>query len=484
MKIKCSTLLAAFTVFVVGAAMVLRAEQNAKQAHAKKNAPIEACINAPVDQLCSTMPHDVATELGLGYSSLNDNEVPFDVFSWQSFIAMNWPADQNGNPSAKSILHDSTSPRVWQYFKTPFDVFPRLAAMKASVTRACRSIEGYEKRRPFLITAKGSLLQPGDFLEAFTDVPLIDRNLNFVLYDIAMNDVEADYITDNQLDTIAGQQQFPGDIVFLLGYYADPVAKTGGKVGSIEIKSAWRIITDDEDAGRYFTLEAIISIDADHTESGESLCFPAKLGLVGFHLVHAVRGPEHSFQRDWIWSTFEHVDNAPLATNARDQTDLSLPLPAQAIAPDSVSKEYAFFNPAYKGVPNSPPSKLPGQQVFRWAAKAPYAMSYANDGKYGTQVVQCWKVFAPTAKVNDYFQAKLKGTVWANYQLIGSQWMGGTEGQGPPVNGNIPRFLSNTTLETYLQFDTSLGSCLQCHQMALTRTGKLANFSFLLMHAK
>ena len=84
--------------------------------------------------------------------------------------------------------------------------------------------------------------------------------------------------------------------------------------------------------------------------------------------------------------------------------------------------------------------------------------------------------------MNKYFQNLLKGSVWENYQLIGSQWMGGVE--VPQVeNGNIPRYLSNTTLETYLQF-SPVGSCLGCHGAAQTKVpGLSANFSYLLQRA-
>ena len=66
--------------------------------------------------------------------------------------------------------------------------------------------------------------------------------------------------------------------------------------------------------------------------------------------------------------------------------------------------------------------------------------------------------------------------MWANYRLINSQWQGGIEN---PLteNGNIPRFLSNTTLETYIQDNAS---CLDCHRYATTAVGQDANFSFLL----
>jgi hypothetical protein len=71
-------------------------------------------------------------------------------------------------------------------------------------------------------------------------------------------------------------------------------------------------------------------------------------------------------------------------------------------------------------------------------------------------VVRCWKVFAA---------------------------MGGVE-DPKTENGNIPRYLSNKTLETYLQF-SPIGSCIACHGSAPTaEPGLMGNFSFLLMRTR
>ncbi len=139
---------------------------------------------------------------------------------------------------------------------------------------------------------------------------------------------------------------------------------------------------------------------------------------------------------------------------------------------------FSFFDPACVGcVPNSPPVLPAGETEFLWARSPPHARRYATEGRFSTQVVRCWSIFPETDAVNAAFQQALEGTPWANYRLINSQWQGGVE---DPVleNGNIPRFLSNSTLETYVQGDAS---CLVCHGAAQTAVpGQDANFSFLL----
>jgi hypothetical protein len=76
----------------------------------------------------------------------------------------------------------------------------------------------------------------------------------------------------------------------------------------------------------------------------------------------------------------------------------------------------------------------------------------------------------------------LGGTVGANYMLISTQWRGANKS---PLfeHGEVPRFLTNTTMETYGQ-TVSDGSCLGCHAEATTATGHMSNFTFLLRKAE
>jgi len=487
---KIVVLLTALIVGMLGAGCAGR-PPGAEKAKGQPVPPPQACFHPPYDKLCSSIPHDITETFGLGYSSLNARQQrDFDNFSWQSFVALNWPANNDGTPSAKSILEDAAAPRVWEFYPSPFQLFGQILAGENRTTPEVRLRASRKKpRRFFTMLATRSNppnLKPSSFTEAGTDLPLIDRNLNYVVYDIAVNSIEFDYIKNNQLNTKKGQEAFQEQgkrISFPLGAYEDSEKKTGGSIGAMEIKTAWRLLDPKkEDKKKYYTVEGEIYVDTAHSESGQPLTIPATLGLVGFHVIQRTSGPPRQPQ-DWIWSTFEHVENAPLAGNAREATDISLPLPAAGTPPKTVDRTYSFFNADFKGPTNEPPPLPKGETVYKWAAKPPYAATYAFDKKYGTQVVRCWKIFPATEDVNKYFQKLLKGTVWENYQLIGSQWMGGVE--NPQLeNGNIPRYLSNTTLETYLQFKP-IGSCLACHSYAQTAVqGQSANFSFLLMRVR
>ncbi len=102
--------------------------------------------------------------------------------------------------------------------------------------------------------------------------------------------------------------------------------------------------------------------------------------------------------------------------------------------------------------------------------------------RFGTQAVREFPIYYTTQLVNKEWQAKLKNTVWANYQLVGTQW--GTTPDGPPfdVVNFVPVQLANTTLETFVQL-SPMGSCGKCHGFATLVIGKDtldADHSFLI----
>lgn len=443
------------------------------------------CASGNAGQLCSTLPNDISLPKdfpGNGYKGLiPTGQPPFDNFSWQAFVALNWPAGAGGKPLSNSITDKSTqgAPRVWSAYSTPDQVF-------GGGTAACSNSKGLPVFAMTSKIKKAAGKSIGEFLEPFTDMPLIDRNLNFVVYDVRLNPLEQSYIVGNGLQTKAGQQAFAAakkTVGFPQGYYKDPATRSGGSVGAIELKTAWRIVDGDPKAQqRYYTIDGMIAVDAEHSDTGKAMCIPAKLGLVGMHIMERTTTDGTA----WIWGTFEHVDNAPIASNALPPTQTQLPAnPDKWIcqAPAVKDDRYAFYNPACTTcTSNQGPAKQKGQKNYTWAGKPPYAAKYANGGKYGTQVVRCWDIYGTTAQLNAAWQQKLAGSVWANYMLVSTQWQAPSE-TFPPVTPNIPTYLSNTTMETYLQVN-KVGSCIGCHGFAQTTAKQNANFSFLLGHAQ
>ena len=108
------------------------------------------------------------------------------------------------------------------------------------------------------------------------------------------------------------------------------------------------------------------------------------------------------------------------------------------------SRRYVLFNPGCKGCPTN----TTAHAEWKWFEDAPHARGHAVRGEFGTQVVRCWQIFESTAHVNTFWHAMLRGTVWSNYRLVSTQWRG-SPGSALFPNGEVPRFLTNVTLETY-----------------------------------
>lgn len=444
------------------------------------------CVDtAKGDTLCWDLPHEIDNSMlpRTAYKSVLSTKFqsPFDLFSWQSFVALNWPANANGTTdTTSSILTNSSALRVWEYYPLADTVFKPAGGMLKLVLK------------PGDLKAAKQLYQSTAFADDFTITnqffeadgsTLIDRNLNYVLYEERINSDEWNFINENGLRTQAGQMAYVntvGSLQLPAGSYTGTYGMSGGPVGAIEIKASWRILdsTKGDDFDRYYHQTAQVTIGSQYTWSGKQLQFVATVGLVGFHIIHKTA----AFSRE-IWSTFEHIDNVP-----DDLLEAHDPLHG-----------YSFYQPVCYSCPiNQKPGVVSGKEAM-WNDTPPYALSYATTGKneagrdtglFGTQVLRLFPVFVTTDSINKLYQAKLAGTVWANYKLIGTQWFKpSTDGPHAPEPPNAPARLANTTLETY---DQSFASCTTCHGFAyIAGAGKdslagdkyKSDFSFLFRKA-
>ena len=416
------------------------------------------------EKLSSFIPHDVDfVQLQNGYSTLTaECQTTFDYYSWQTFVALNWPAKSDGTPM-DSLAASNSAPRVWELFTDPRNVFD------ASHTRKLQLLTNARGKDVLTMMFKNDLPQDTihGYIQALPQSPLIDRNLNYVLYEVRVNKDWVQYVAGHHLNTIAGQQLFVDsskEVIFTEGFYADTANNKGGPVGAMEIKAAWKILdtSKGDDPSRFYTKQTVIYMDSSKSATGKALIINATIGLVGLHINHYTETKGN----DGIWTTFEHIDNAPSAPVSNADT-----------------ARYSFYNPECQSCPvNTPPALIGSQKNFMWSATPPYAAAYAYNGKYGTQVERTDSIFYATEKVNAIWREKLKGTVWANYKLIGTQWLNAENSRPGNIIG-IPAMLTNTTLETYVQ-NSPAGSCMNCHGNATGAVPQLhANLSFLLGHA-
>ncbi len=183
-------------------------------------------------------------------------------------------------------------------------------------------------------------------------------------------------------------------------------------------------------------------------------CLPETLGLVGFHVVHKTES-----RLQWIWTSFEHVDNVPEQREAE-----AGPLPHR----------YNFFDRSCSM------DKCPLNQTPPWPWEPDPARELKFHGSFNSQIARVTSLTDATVAINTAFQAILEGTVWQNYLLISTQWPSDFECAALRVRNTIntdfqkqpdmtcapaPTFLANSTLETYSQGDVPLASssCIACH---------------------
>jgi hypothetical protein len=376
--------------------------------------------------LSPVIPGDAGVEKG-------GTTAAYDDFSWRAFVALNWPSNGNG-PIGKG--GDATP--LWQSWKRDIDLLvpegqtPLPWNAAAAVPAGCTG--GGPDTRVLRSITKGGVL--AGFLTPGSG-PLIDQNGAYARFEILVNQAMYDFIRDNSLYTKAGQKSFmPGTALSFPRGAANP-----GAAGAIMVKAAWKVLGPGDDPSRFHTASAYIL-----NEGREPVCTLAKVGLAGLHISHKTASAPQ-----WVWSTFEHVDNAPTKDTAR-------------------AGHYSFNN----GKPDT---------AANWNVVPKGKWDPIDGDKTPVQVVRLKPVAAGTAALNATYTAALRQvdprSVFANYQLVGTQF---PKRPARPQGEPVPEMLANTTMETYLQKDVPpvSSNCMGCHFRATMSDGRESDFSFIL----
>ena len=391
----------------------------------------------------------------------------FDNFAWESFIALNWPALSGSRgipnePNNPNVFFSSPNgaPVVWGTYKDSFDLFGQKDQRPSSWGSATSPVSpcpgATTNQKTLIFTTKGDtpLMQTK---QAFS-FPLVDQRSNFVYYDIRYDQAEYNFIR--------GQDSDPSSWLYLLKNLAPkenaqfgvqmPVTTTSA-LGSIMVKAAWRLSTGRDDTKRFYAINAQIYNSQTQT------CTPSTVLLVGLHIAHKV----DPFS-EWVWSTFEQIDNVP-------------PDPDVSPKPSPPPNGYSFNNgtgtpPTPSGFNYKPPLTAPGTPT---PTPSPVQVTRVNP-------VPNTPAGQSTRDVNAFYQGLLKGTVWQYYQLVVTQWPGipGIGADKPfklmqkggvyPQNAGaaFPSIGAvNTTMETYFQTQNDAAgaggnSCMSCHYRA------------------
>jgi len=170
-----------------------------------------------------------------------------------------------------------------------------------------------------------------------------------------------------------------------------------------------------------------------------------------------------------VWTSFEHVTNAPDVTE---------------VANGNLLPRYNFFSAACKTAcpakNDTPPQPWDPDTSLKF--KANYKSQVVREKMIPGFVQQ------EVTDLNKPFRATLKGTVWENYMLLATQWPSDHASKTDPLGAPAPTYLANTTLETYSQGRVPLASssCMACHGNATTHhvPATASDFTFILEKAQ
>ena len=130
------------------------------------------CDAPPHDELCAVVPKD-NTDFDASFIYLNlekNAQNPFDILSWQTFVALNWPANEAGAPVGGQI-----------------GATPEPAARVAILPAAGRSVRTHWRGPARAARTWPQQSQRIRFSNR-SGKALIDRDLNYIVFDTRMND--------------------------------------------------------------------------------------------------------------------------------------------------------------------------------------------------------------------------------------------------------------------------------------------------------
>ncbi|HEX8412188.1 MAG TPA: hypothetical protein VF883_25285 [Thermoanaerobaculia bacterium] len=387
----------------------------------------------------------------------------FDTFSWQSFIALNWPAAIDSatqlpirglaDPSS-GVSIGSPGTRVWETYKADWETFRGGAVPTPwpsyDVSGPAGPCSGSTKNaasgagRVLTMPTKMDDVVQG-FNEAFAG-PLIAQypagtpaQSQYARYEIRLNQSQYTQILQNGWYLTKNLPVAPN----VVNFDSTPTAagSPGSPYGAIEIKAAWKEIVNQAEAPSYYTITASVVEPGTPATCRQNVL----LGLVGLHIAHKITP-----FREWVWSTFEHIANVP---------DPHYPN----------IKSYSFNNgtndppPNPKGYDYEPPiassaQPLPGGKPVQVNRVTP---------------IPATPQFA-TQSINDAFQGILPAP-WNNYQLVATQWPTVTDAAQFVPSGSYPYNcdcpfpndpVANAVAETYFQSASpGINSCMHCHYL-------------------
>jgi hypothetical protein len=406
-------------------------------------------------------------------SAQEQDECPFYKWAWQSFLYLT--QSENAGEAPRFALFD-----------TPNDLFPDVTAAPAKDPRKKNVISLSVRNSPNTtrnIQAKAIFQAGSPGSRSGSQGLIVDQNNRCLYYGQHINPEFVSFVRTT------ADPSSPPSVSQPLGLknaadIANVPATAQFPPGCVELKSAWRVLTDAErqpDAlaklrKTFFITEALVPtlIDSVDASGASRIIADANhprlemVALVGLHVVGTTPG-----HPEFVWASFEHVENAPTQWIPLDNKE-------------SVSdKPFSFYR---EGTLKSDSNRNPViADALTW-------LDPDHTKQTLRPVVDIYREFPsgedevpmdPDVKsLNQDVQTKLKAipslAVWSNYQLIGAVWLKDPQkGLDPTVDLQYPstnkkigemfageKKLSNTTMETFTQHTQF--NCFGCHNPSET----------------
>lgn len=298
-----------------------------------------------------------------------------------------------------------------------------------------------------------------EIAQAGSDAILVGLNGRAIYYSQYINQTFVDFVKENNLNKPESVRKFNPDTSF--------------PVGTIELKASWKIVQENESADGFFIKKDHVyklknkngQIQLDLSAAPQEVT----LALVGLHIGGVVEG-----HPEMIWATFEHKNNAP---NVKPGIQPSEVVSDENFTFYEAGTKYKNCNVNAIGrqtLDEATQTISPVTQICRLyqygnAPNSPSGMSQSiakNDANIET--------------LNASVIPELKDSVWDNYAEVGAIWFLAENGLKPNMSldqylGNVAEGskeridltgsfkLSNSTIETFTQTQSTKDNCFRCH---------------------
>ena len=401
----------------------------------------------------------------------------FDIYSWETFLAINWPVAPGEKPDPAFLIgnekagdhptKNGDAPTAWENWRIVQELFLSDRRPPAEWAEDYGDDQSPEKRRLALrpadylpglteeeagkqdvLTADGRKLGLKEVIarpeirvinkigkmhtwfateQSLDSGPLIDRNGRYVRYEILLNRDAYEFVRKNELYTGEGQRTYVKNyerIVFPAGRFelSDPANPASGPKSDPDVDGK-RMKT--EQIGAILLKAAWKELSAEEEASGR------------FHtrqtLVYTPSDPKNhptgiSFRLVPLGLVGLHIvhkseDVAQWNWSTFEHVDNCPEYGDRDLADDpKAARRYSFFDPVlFRGR-----GRIEAEQSLNRAPPRPWHPAGIEDDSRRTQVVRMIPQTAAVKALNAKFQAKLKAvnakTVWQYYQLISTQW--------------------------------------------------------------